>query len=328
MTVSWDRIQGLTNPILVVDGLSGTGKTMISKVLGSLDNFSTPRYFYALEWALQGVKDEAITEDFFKAWVSLLADQLTYDFLVARELNFRPSDLTSVLKAPGALAALGRLLRQDGPQVLEEADPPGLALVTHQSFSGFDALHHALNNRLIWIEMVRRPLDLVTHWASYIERHGSSPSDFTLFKSSGGVSVPWFVDSPNVFTNGNTAEKTLSSLISLYSQLEDFQQETDRIDNVIFIPFESFVVQPRRFMGDVEKATGSSFNRSANRILKRERVPRSVPTNGRHDRAYQRYEIPESSVDIISQAPSRLQDRLRALDEKYVDRYLSRGPAL
>lgn len=326
--MSWDRVRGLANPILIVDGLSGTGKTMMSRILGSLNNFSTPRYFYALEWALQGVANKAITEDFFRAWVSLLGDQLTYDHLISRELNFRPSDLTSVLKSPGASVALARLLKKDGPQVLEKADPPGLALIAHQSFSGFKALHHALGNRLIWIEMVRRPLDLVPHWASYIERHGSSPSDFTLLKSSSGLSVPWFVDSPRAFARGNTAEKTLLSLVSLYSQIERFQQEAGCLENVVFVPFESFVVHPWSYLSKVEKASGSSFSRSANRTLKRERVPRSVLSDGREDRAYRRYELPESTADIINQASSLLRDKLHTLDERYVNQYLSREPTL
>lgn len=321
--MEWQRVAGLENKILVIDGLSGTGKTIVSKVIGSLSNFSTPRYFYSSEWAIQGVAGESMTQDFFKAWISLLVDQLTYDYLISRELNFRLDDVTSVLKSPGALTALTRLVKKDGPEVLENTEPLGLSLVVHQCFGGFQAIQQALGARLIWIEMVRRPADLVNHWASYIDRHGSSPSDFTLFRSIGEYSVPWFIDRPDLFALGSTATKTLTALISLFSRLERFEQEASSLGHVIIIPFEKFVLEPWTYMFEIESATASTFGKTAKKVLARERVPRLDLANGRPDRAYERYALPGDAEDLIDQAPNFLKEEFLDLDKKYVDRHFT-----
>lgn len=324
--MEWQRVSGLDNNVLIVDGLSGTGKTMMTKVIGSLSNFSTPRYFYSLEWAVQGVTDKSITQDFFEGWISLLADQLTYDFLLSRELNFRPNDLTSVLKSPGAITALMRLVKKDGPGVLEDQVPPGLSLVTHQCLGGFQAVNQALGQRLTWIEMVRRPADLVGHWASYIDRHGSSPSDFTLYRSDGEHSVPWFIDRPDLFERGSTATKTLAALISLYSRLESFEHEVESLENVILIPFEKFVFDPWAYMFEIEKATGSTFGKATKKVLVRERLPRLELAEGRRDKAYERYQLPEESEALIDQAPTFLKKEFLDLDRNYRDRHLTSKP--
>lgn len=324
--MNWERVGGLKNKILFVDGLSGTGKIMMAKILGSLSNFSVPRYFYSVEWAAQGVSDESMSHDFFNAWISLLTDQLTYDFHLSRELNFRPDDLTSVLKSPGTLTALARLLKKDGPGVFENMEPSGLSLIVHQSFGGFHAIHEALGERLIWIEMVRRPAGLISHWASYIDRHGVCPSDFTLFRSLGEYSVPWFIDRPDLFARGNTATKTLTALISLYSRLEKFDQEVEGAKNVITIPFENFVFDPWTYLLKIERATGSTFEKTSKKVLARERVPRLKLELGRKGNAYLRDKRKEKAEALIDEAPAYLKAEFLELDEKYMDRYATLEP--
>lgn len=319
--MDWTRVGGIKNQILIVDGLSGTGKSMLSKVLGSLDGFATPRFFYPLEWALEGVTDNAMRKDFFDAWFCLLTDQLTYDYQISREVNFRPSDMSSVLRSPGAVRALLRLIRPDGPGVLGTG-VEGLSLVTHQSFGGCEAVRQALGDRLLWLEIVRRPADVVTHWASYIERYGTSPSEFTLAKSFNESSVPWFVDEPEAFLTANSATKTLLSLVSLYSKLNRFEEEVKQFKNVIFIPFEKFVVRPHDYLVEIETATSSTFGPALKKILRSEGIPRS---GGSSDRRFKpkRHRIAESAQSLIDQTPRSLREQFLKLDNRYVARHLA-----
>lgn len=317
--MDWSRDGGLKNQILIVDGLSGTGKSMLSKVLGSLNGFATPRFFYPLEWALQGVSDNAMRKDFFDAWFSLLTDQLTYDYQISREVNFRPSDMSSVLRSPGALRALLKLMRPDGPGVLG-AGVGGLSLITHQSFGGFEAVRQASGTRLLWLEIVRRPADLVTHWASYIERYGTGSSEFTLAKSFDEAPVPWFVDEPKAFLTGSSATKTLLSLVSLYSKLNRFEEEVEQSENVIFIPFEKFVVGPHDYLAQIGKAASSTFGPALKRILRSEGIPRSPGPNDQRFKP-RRYRITESAQFLIDQAPRSLREQFLRIDEHYVTRH-------
>lgn len=318
--MQWSQGLGIDNQIVIIDGLSGSGKSMLSKVLGSLNGFSTPRFFYPLEWMLHGAANEAVTQNFFGAWFRLLTNQLAYDFLVSREVNFRPSDLSSVLRSSGALSALSRLFKSDGPQVFADANLKGITLITHQSFDGFQAARNASTGGLLWVEIVRRPIDLVTHWASYIDRYGTSATDFTLLQSVEGFSLPWFVDNPQ-FISGNTATKTLLALVAVCSRLNNFEEEVKGLDNALVIPFEKFVVKPRDYLRQIEKATASDFGPSVERVLRAQKLPRLPGPGDWRGQNQKRYQFPQEAHSIIDQAPSSLRDEFLELDRLYVDRH-------
>ena len=109
MNVDFKRDQFLTDKLLVLDGLTGTGKTMISNVLESFEKVEVGRFIYDVEHIAISHELGALRTDAARALLGLLIDWKLYDNMISREVNFRPSDLSCVLKNGRALKHIKRL---------------------------------------------------------------------------------------------------------------------------------------------------------------------------------------------------------------------------
>ena len=108
------RNDHLTNNLLVLDGLTGTGKTMISSVLQSFDRVENGRFIYDLDYIAISSYLGAHREDSVCALLDLVVDWKLYDNLISREINLRPSDLSSIFRHPQWFEYIRRLFQKDG----------------------------------------------------------------------------------------------------------------------------------------------------------------------------------------------------------------------
>ena len=84
--------------IVLLDGISGTGKTLLNGLADLYKKNYLPRFNYALEQLCisnyLGFSERNIT----KIMLKLQIDQLRYDQEIGREINLRPKDLSSVYR--------------------------------------------------------------------------------------------------------------------------------------------------------------------------------------------------------------------------------------
>lgn len=283
-------IQLLKNKIVILDGLTGTGKTMFSPLLASFKGMQNPRFEYMFEYLSIATKSGKISSDASITLLNLLADVKYYDGSISRDVNFRPSDLSGVWSNGNGLKYIQQLFMNDGVAVESRLlnDESSLSLVTHQLLGCADFLEKAFGSRLKIIEMVRHPIYLVDHWLSYISMHGESARDFTMWVNYENVSIPWFAEQWACnYVSSSNYDRVIYSINHLMDAVY-FHYE-NKSTYIRFIPFEKFVLNPNSYIDELRVFLNMELGESAIKHLKKQNVPRVHINDGVSKKIYSRY---------------------------------------
>jgi len=155
----WTRDLSFPGEIVLLDGLTGTGKTMLMRIIDSYESVSPPRFDYQLEQICIGISEHKIEPRAGTQLLQLLIDQRQYDLTLSRELNFRPSDLSSILKSNKRNTYLGRLLSSDVIKSMEilKHGKEKLFFVVHQLLETSTILDRLPNKSLKRVLATRHP---------------------------------------------------------------------------------------------------------------------------------------------------------------------------
>ena len=283
---SWKRLNTFDTNVVLLDGLTGTGKTMIMRILDTYSSVTPPKFNYQLEQILIGINIGEIGKDFGMQLLQLLLDQIQYDLAIGREINLRPRDLSSVLSSTKRFVYLSNLLKSDGSSVKERIlkKNQDLLLVTHQLLDAATTINCIPGKTLTHILCVRHPYFLVAHWESYIPMQGKSPTDFQLIN---GI-TPWFIkEFKDVYASLNTKERAMCSIIEATNKSLDFIEQGT--SNLLVFDFEKFVLNPNRYLELLSEALPSPDNRRLKKVLRAEKLPRSHISDSVVRAIYKRY---------------------------------------
>jgi len=111
--LEFNRPNQISPTLLLLDGISGTGKTMVSSLLDSLEGTTAPIFDYTFEQLLIMRNFEKISTETFQTVLSLHLDQRLYDNSISREVNLRIKDLSSILRSPKKWTYLRNLFLND-----------------------------------------------------------------------------------------------------------------------------------------------------------------------------------------------------------------------
>ena len=290
--ILYTRDINLTQQIVILDGLTGTGKTMFSPLISSFDRVQNARFEYMFEYLCISASNNKITSDASHSLLNLLADIKYYDGTISREVNFRPNDLSSIFKSSKSFKYIKQLWMKDGHNVEEriKKEKPILFLVTHQLLSCLEPAFKAFNKRLKIVEMVRHPLYLLDHWATYIEMHGKNARDFTIWQDYKGESLPWFANGfDELYQNSSPYDKVIYSIKSLMKSVFEKVRLDKQNNSILFIPFEQFVLEPAPFINRLEVFLKTKPTSATEKVLKKQRVPRPTINAGPQKNIYKRY---------------------------------------
>ena len=338
-----NRHKHIAEQVLFLDGLTGTGKTMMAPILSTFRRVEVQRIEHIYEYACILRFLRRIERDAAIALVQMYVDLASYNVMIARETNFRWKDLSGVLSNPGGWRYVRRLFQSDGDPVIARINRarPILQIVSHQALGVADTLFEALGERLTVVEMVRHPLHLLQHWYSYIDRFGTDARDFTIWLYHNGTHLPWFASGwEDKYLTSNKMDRVIYSIEWLSRLAEEAAPTLGEAGHhqVIVVPFDRFVVDPWPYLGQVERALGTKTNWSTRRALRKQKVPRRVTTAGRDLPIYRRYSWRAPSKG--SSEAQLLQDRwdyasreatkdgmevLERMCEAYHERYLKEG---
>lgn len=292
--VKAERTAQIAEQIVFLDGVSGTGKTMMGPILSSFDRMEVQRFDHIHEFICALRFLNRIEEDAAISLVRTYVDLACYNVMIGRESNFRWKDLSGVLNNPRGWRYVKRLFQPDGKAVMERIGQtrPILQIHSHQVLGISDTLFAALGKRLTVVELVRHPLYLLSHWYSCVDRIAVDPSMFTICLNHDGRTLPWFARGwENEYVNSNKMDRVIRLVHWLTQRAEDAlgAMNDDRRQQVILIPFERFVVEPWPYLHQIETTLDTSATPSTRRSLRKQKVPRKLTIDGLDLEIYRRY---------------------------------------
>ncbi len=284
-----NRGSSFTNDVIVVDGMWGTGKSILSSLVGSLRAVEKKRIDHLFEYLAIGVELGKITQDFAQTVISIYADLDQYNNLIGREVNLRLNDDSGFRNTPGSFRYLRRLVGIEGEKVVDRINAENLALllVTHHISAISRPLRDALGERLFMIEVIRHPLQLVEYWTAYLESYGRS-REFTLSLTVQHSRVPWFAASwADEFVRMRPIDRAIRSIHEIRAMSFVNKPSHPAVGSSMVPPqhlvisFEHLVQQTNAVMVQVATFLGREPTRATARALRRQKVPRSLSSSGK-----------------------------------------------
>ena len=290
--VKLSRDTHLTEKFLILDGLTGTGKTMMSALLESYDRVEAGRFIYDLEMVSISEMLGAHRRDSAKALLGMIVDWKLYDNMISREVNFRPSDLSSIFKNWQSVKYLKRLFKPDGAAVADRlnAERPIMFALTHQLLAAMDSLFEQFDDRINVIQMERHPLYLLEHWMSCIDSYGQNARSFTLcVQDKEGNSVPWFAHSwRDEYWALPKFDRVILSMNSLIEQI-DLQYRHQPSSRLMAVAFEDFTLNTDRYVTSIADWLGTTPTAQTAKNCRKQNLPRTNINAGLNKKIYQRY---------------------------------------
>ena len=302
----------LQNDVIFVDGLWGSGKSLLAPIISSMDGVEKAQIIEQLDYPLHLYALNRLGFDEACALTSFGIDLISYNTAIGRSINLRWNDWSGLNLNTSGLRYLKRLFRKEGDSVLNAASQhEALLLMPHYLLPAFDVLKSSLAERLKYILVLRHPLLVFTHWHSYLQRF-LSPREFTLSVSHEGYKVPWFCAEnlparlgPEASISRTVALMTTAYeilLVQLNTQINKVAYEMP--NNLIVLTFDRICYGTPSVLNILSEFLGRNFSPSLQQVLRREKLPRVSQAQGRGFASYGF--IPDSTISDAAQKSNTL----------------------
>ncbi|OGR87990.1 MAG: hypothetical protein A3J74_03715 [Elusimicrobia bacterium RIFCSPHIGHO2_02_FULL_57_9] len=288
------RDAAIARTVVLVNGIPGCGKTLLSSIVSSLDRLELEKYNYPLECACQLNFLGKMELEAAVYMVRMLCDLDLYQMMMSRETNFRYSDLSGVFSNPRPWRYVKRLFGPGDKAVLAkvENEKPILNLVTHNLLSVGEPLFEALGERLRLIEVVRHPLYTLKQWRVFMPLYAKDPRNFSPWIEFDGQALPWFAKNwEDLYLRSNMMDRVIHSIDHLltlcggvYQKLPEEQKK-----RVMLIPFEPFVLKTAPYIEKLLSFIGTTGGTALAKEMKRQKVPRGKIADGIDLKIYRQY---------------------------------------
>lgn len=272
------RSENLASTVVIIDGLEGCGKTMLAPIVSAFDRVELPCYAYEIEHlcALQYLGK--LNRQAAEKTISLLADLQLYNLMQSREVNFRPSDLSSVFKSSRPLTYLKRLFQMGDSSTLDriESDRPILLLTTHRMMAFGHAIFDALKERLVFIEVVRHPLYMIIQNHLNFSNLLNTGRDFTIYYENSNSEFPYFVKGwEDLYLRSSPIDRAIFYLNEATIKSQQNREIVIKSSaKVLTIPFEEFVIKPNDYLKSIASSIGSLTTSRTQAMLRKQNIPR------------------------------------------------------
>ena len=238
------------NRIIFVDGMWGSGKSLLSPLLGLGQGIEKQKIDHNFEYICKLNYLKLLSEESAVTMLKIHSDLATYNSHISREVNFRFHDTSGVFNNPKKLKYLFNLFKKDKGNVEGEILrlKPTLHIMSHNILPVSKPLTKAFGRRLKLIAMTRNPVYMMKYWSTYLQRVGKEPKILTLSIGDNG-DVPWFIKDVKKFNNLRPMEKAIESYKDLsYSTLQVEKEGFLNEDSLMVIPFESFTLDSKMWI--------------------------------------------------------------------------------
>ena len=305
-----------SNKIIMVNGFNASGKTAFSPLVSSIKDVEVMSFAYEVEWCSSFLYSNEISMEAYVEFIKMYVDLKLYNQMMSREVNFRWKDLSSVIRHKSRWTYIKRLFKSGDNAILDNIKNgnPIVSLTTCHLMPFIPALTKALQERLLFIEVVRDPM-FMFHQLLILQEtiiKGHPEKDFTTRVRSNGVDATYleYYSSIEVFDeikNANNASIVVGYLERVHNFYRTLDIENLEINNSSFmlIPFEKFVLTPKKWMESIVEFSGSVWSEDIDKEMIRQKVPRKLLGAGRNLEIYKRFgwtdELSKKNITLVEE---------------------------
>ena len=251
----------LTPKVLIIDGLPGCGKTMLSPIVSALDRVEKLSFAFEIEQICQLCEIGNLDDKTAQTMVRILTDMKLYNTMMGREVNFRIKDLSGVLMDGQPWRYIKRIFGPGDETVPQRvfAQQPILHLTTHQLLSIGRPVFEALRDRLLLVDVIRHPLFMIKQQALNMEKLIADARYFNVHYDYKSHEIPWWTMGwEEDFLKSNHVERAAHSIVRMGEKTERVQASLpmELQKNILTISFEKFVLDPWPYMDELVKKLG------------------------------------------------------------------------
>lgn len=324
----------LSHEFGILDGISGTGKSMLSPFISALPNVTRVAIDETLEQLLVMRHRGLIQEDVLRHLWTLRMDLHTFNSQIGRETNLRFSDDTGLKFYRHKFKEYWKTLKSyDTGQVEEfiKSNNVTSSVMLHHSAHALPDLFKFCGQKLKVVEVVRHPVYLVDHWQAYYGRTSeirSTDWDLRARVHPGfpNFNLPWWVTAETY--HANNKYDLICSL--LMDALDKFVEPLERLMSVfdskqlLVVPFELFVAEPDPWLTRLQTLFGKEFrDRDLIRLKRSQKIPRNKVEQGIGHASYGFAKGSDSGQSSAEGFQQRFEDIVQTLSVPLADRFVA-----
>lgn len=303
--------------VLLVDGITRSGKNLVCKVVSHFDKVDYFHYFSIIENTIGLLHLGLIDKQTAARFLQINIDEIIYYRVIGRHMNTRTDDMSCVLNAPDPEEYIKRLAIPPGHETLKSFNARGRISLfhTHSVLMHADVLFSGLPYVKL-VHVTRHPVDIAEAWLrrGWGERWGADSLAFSLIAESRAGVVPWYADGwADEYSAMTPAERCVESVCRLQAADLKTLRELDSLwkRQIFQFPLEQLIVSPAAVISALGDFLGTTPHKKIDALLKAERCPSDLPIAARK----------EKLDKLKAQAAQEFIERLRDASTAYERRW-------
>lgn len=277
------RDNTLLGDFVLVDGQGRSGKTMLGVILSTMDRVEKLRIDTVFDYVPRYYSLGKMSHNAAVTALKIEADEKLYYTMISRGVNFRFDDYSSVFKDGHPYRYLKRLVQKAEEPAVEriKRERPIFQNLTHDALHLASLYFDAFGDKLKIIYIIRDPIENIYEQGrrNFGERIGKDPREFQLAYEWKGECVPLNAEGwEDDYLSSNATERLVGMVSGFFKKnLEGYLHLDDKWKKqIVFLEFEKFVVEPMKYINQLENFLGTKITRRTKKVLKREKCPRKL----------------------------------------------------
>lgn len=304
-------MEPIIKDIVFIDGIPRSGKLLAGSLISSLNKMESFELGENFEHFMPALKMNKCSYDFAKSYLCNYINQLIYNKMLSRHVNFRSFDRTGIQNYFNPNLYKKRLKMREGDQVVKKIKSLKqiLPLVTHDIMTNYKVFDK-LNIKVKFISVYRSPIELVYSWIKrgLGTRWGKDPRIFTLLINKENKPCPWYLHNfPKIWKKLNKYERCVYYVILLTTRSIKEQRKIKNKKDFFVTTYDRIVENTFGELKKISKFLKTNFSKKTHLFIRREKCSSK----------YLKQKI-NSKIDFIKKnVDKKIFERLFALEKKY-----------
>lgn len=276
------REKTLLHKLMVVDGVGKCGKSLLMNMATAFETVEKIEYNQSLEIMGFAYHYQKISRDMAITILRSEIDTSLYNNMIGRNINTRLGDDTSLFKYHTPEKYLKRALDTDGSVIAQKVfeEKPIYLCWSHDLIHKSDIIFEAFSNRLAFLYMNRRPIDIIYEWgkANYSNRMASDPTEMQYCIKYKDTVVPQIAYGwEEEYLHCTETERTVKMVSSFLKKNCMALCEKQKLENLHVFNFEDLLTDPAANMKRLGQIIGTQpLSDIMKKILQNANCPRKI----------------------------------------------------